>query len=232
MLPNGQCVVIDMALRAVDCALLRRHREALLLGTLREDVARLPLTNRVFEHASPSHFYGCLPGGYVPLLWPGARWKASHLLRKALAAQREGRLAAACVQLGRACHVLTDMACPVHAHRVMHEADPFEWYVEAHAQTLAQLLPVPPSPPLSSAPALVASLAAHSRRFTPDRTHNPFGRALRHMGLLHPVPKAEIARQAEALIPVAAAHATTLFILFLGKGATHSDDSGQVARIR
>ena len=214
MLPNGLCVVIDMALVAVDFALLQRHRKALLLGTLREDVARIPLTNRVFEHTSLTHFCGRLPGGYLPLLWPGARWKAGRLFRKALAAEREGRTAAACVQLGRACHLLTDMACPVHAHRVLHETDPFEWYVEAHALALAQL-PMPPAPTADSVSDLVADLAAYARLFTPDRTHNPWGRRLRRLGVLRPVPMAEIERQARALIPAAAAHVASLFGLFI-----------------
>jgi hypothetical protein len=128
------------------------------------------------------------------------------------------------MQLGRACHLLTDMACPVHAHRVMHEADPFEWYVEAHAPALAQL-PMPPAPAVDSVPALVAGLAAYARLFTPDRTHNAWGRMLRGLGVLRPVPMAEVERQARALIPAAAAHVASLFRRFVSESGAYRAES-------
>ena len=43
-------------------------------------------------------------------------------------------------ELGRALHVLIDMACPAHAQNSWHYLkDPFERYVEAHASQLAAL---------------------------------------------------------------------------------------------
>ena len=42
MLTNGQVLVIDMAVRALDHPLVSRYRSALVLGALREDTAYVP----------------------------------------------------------------------------------------------------------------------------------------------------------------------------------------------
>src|SRR2546426_6368529 len=52
MLPNGQAAVIDMAVRAVGDATLTRHRPALLLGALREDVNYFPVLDIVLPKPS------------------------------------------------------------------------------------------------------------------------------------------------------------------------------------
>jgi hypothetical protein len=64
----------------------------------------------------------------------GRRWRT----------RAPGAHGAAFASLGRACHVLADMACPVHVHRVIHDADPFEGYVEVHAAALADARATPP----------------------------------------------------------------------------------------
>jgi hypothetical protein len=220
VLANGLALVIDGALARLGSAPARRYRQALVLGSLREDVARIPGGSGVFEHLSFSHFGGgWLPGGYLPLLWPGPRFKVGRYFRRALALARAGRRAAAFVTLGRACHVLTDMACPVHVHRVIHEADPFEWYVEVHAGELGATAAAPVPLDARSPAALVASLAAVTRACAPDRTRNAFGRLLRRLGLRRPVPRREIRRQARELIPQAAAHVAALIALFLRESA-------------
>ena len=220
MLANGLALVIERALAELeggDVREARRHRKALLLGALREDVARVPLGTRVFEHLSLSHFGGGRwPGGFLPF-WPGPRYKVRRFFRAALAHARAGVSGAAFVSLGRACHVLIDMACPAHVHRVIHETDPFEWYVEVHAATLADARLTPPVPPpaLHDPAALVTSLSAVTRRSRADRTRNVLGRWLRRLRLLRPLPASEIARQARALIPQAAAHVAALIRVFL-----------------
>src|SRR5262252_3050167 len=220
MLANGLAIVIERALAELPGARAgeaRRYRKALLLGALREDVARVPFGTRVFEHLSLSHFGGGRwPGGFLPF-WPGPRYKVRRFFRAAISRARAGAHGAAFVALGRACHVLTDMACPPHVHRVIHEADPFEWYVEAHAATLADPRATPPvAPPALRDPAgLVTSLSALTRRAAADRTRNAVGRWLRRLGLLRPLPAREIARQARELIPAAAAHVAALIELFL-----------------
>jgi hypothetical protein len=224
MLANGLSLVIERALAQVTApgaAEARRHRKALLLGALREDVARLPFAMRVFEHLSFSHFGGGRwAGGFLPF-WPGPRFKVRRYFRRALRLARAGQAGAAFVTLGRACHVLTDMACPVHVHRVVHEADPFEWYVEVHAGALGDpgATPAVAPPPFAEPGALVTSLAGVTRRWAADRTRNALGRWLRRLGLRRPVPAGVIARQAQVLIPEAAAHVAALINSYLTAGA-------------
>jgi hypothetical protein len=229
---NGLALVIDRALASLPSVEPRRYRKALVLGSLREDVARAPFGGGVFEHLSFSHFGGgWLPGGFLPFLWPGPRFKVGRYFRRALAQARAGRAGAAYVTLGRACHVLTDMACPPHVHRVIHEADPFEWYVEMHAATLADAAATPPiaPPALRDPAALVTSLSALTRRAPADRTRNAIGRWLRRLGLLRPLPAREIARQARELIPAAAAHVAALIGLFLVASTAARADAGAPA---
>jgi hypothetical protein len=212
---NGQVLVLEMAVRKLDAPLVSRYRKALILGALREDVYYVPFLRIVFEHLSLSHFYGPgLPGGFLPFLWPGARWKVERFFSRAVARYRQGQLPAAFLELGRACHVLTDMACPVHVHRVAHDTDPYEWYVDAHVEHLARL--DVPSAPLAQHPSeLVEGLARFTRQFAPDRTHNLLGRWMRRLGLRRPLPRGTLAEQAERIIPVAAGHAAGLLHLFL-----------------
>lgn len=221
MLWNGQRVVLDMAIRAVDHALTTRYRAALVLGALREDVWYVPVLGAVLERPSLTHFYRPgWPGGLVPVVTPGPRWRADRLFARAVARYRQGRPAAAFVQLGRAAHLLTDMACPVHAQRTVHLiSDPFEWYVEAHAATLERL-PLPPVGPRARASALVEDLARRTQRFAPDTTTSPWGRVLARAGVRRKIPVSELADQARQLIPLAASHAAALLRLFL-RHTTH-----------
>src|SRR4051812_47749870 len=223
MLANGLCLVIERGLAQVTgpgAEEARRHRKALLLGALREDVARVPFAARVFEHLSFSHFGGGRWGGGFLPFWPGPRFKVRRYFRRALHLARGGQAGAAFVTLGRACHVLTDMACPVHVHRVIHEADPFEWYVEIHAGALAdtRATPAVELPSLGEPGALVTSLASVTRRSAADRTRNALGRWLRRVGLRHPIPAPQIARQARAPIPQAAPHLAAPIESYLAAG--------------
>lgn len=212
---NGQLLVLEMAVRELDAPRIRRYRKALILGALREDVFFVPGVRVVLEHLSLSHFYGPgLPGGFLPFLWPGARWKAERFFSRSIARYRQGQVPAAFLELGRACHVLTDMACPVHVHRVAHESDPYEWYVDAHMEQLATLR-VPSAPEARRPSELVEGLARFTQQFTPDRTHNLLGRWLMKRGLRKPVPRHELAEQAERIIPMAASHVAGLLRLFL-----------------
>lgn len=212
---NGQLLVLEMALRELEAPQVLRYRKALILGALREDVFFLPGLSAAFEHLSLSHFYGPgLPGGFLPFLWPGARWKTERFFSRAVARYRQGRVPAAFLELGRACHVLTDMACPVHVHRVAHQSDPYEWYVDAHKEQLAALS-VPRAPQAQRPSELVEGLARFTQQFTPDRTHHLLGRWLMKRGLRKPVPRHELAEQAERIIPMAASHVAGLLRLFL-----------------
>jgi hypothetical protein len=211
---NGLLLVADMAVRALDHPLVNRYRDALVLGSLREDVWLLP-GGRVIEHLSFSHFYRPgLPGGIVPLVWPGPRRKGEKFFARAVAEQRAGRTASGFVQLGRVVHLLTDMACPVHAHRTVHETDPFEWHCEGNLRALSSL-PVAEVPDAPHARELIESMARFTQPFAPDRTNHAPGRLLKRLGLRRGVSAREAAAQARALIPVAAGHAVALLRLYL-----------------
>src|SRR4030095_3889326 len=139
----------------------------------------VPLFGAVLDRPSLTHFYRPgLPGGLVPLLTPGTRWRGDRLFARAVERYREGQLAAAFVQLGRAAHLLTDMACPVHAQRTVHMiSDSFEWYVEGNARAL-EILPVPAVATRRRASELVEDLAGQTQRFPADTTNSPWGRLL------------------------------------------------------
>jgi hypothetical protein len=217
---NGQRVVLDMAIRVLGHPLVTRYRPALVLGALREDVWYVPLFGAVLDRPSLTHFYRPgLPGGLVPFLTPGPRWRADRLFERAVTRYREGRPAAAFVQLGRAAHLLTDMACPVHAQRTVHMiSDSFEWYVEGNARDL-ELLPVPTVAARRRASELVEDLARHTQRFAPDTTNSPWGRVLWKVGLRRKIPVPILDDQARQLIPLAAGHAAALLRLFLLRAA-------------
>jgi len=212
---NGLCLVVDLAAKKLDRPLITRYRRAILLGALREDYWYLAGLGSVVESLSLTHFYGPgLPGGFFPFLTPGTRTKAPWLYRKALAEAREGRITAAFVQLGRCSHLLTDMACPVHVHRVAHFTDPYEWYVEGNTRSLARE-PLPPSPEAASVVELIEGLARHTQQFPADGTNSLHGRALKRIGLRRALKTDEVAAQARAIIPVAASYNAALFGLFL-----------------
>jgi hypothetical protein len=213
---NGQLAVIDMAVRALDHPLTTRYRKTLILGALREDVGYLPGLGRVVECLSITHFYQPgVPGGFVPLVSAGPRRRANRLVARAVGEHRAGRVAESFVRLGRAAHLVTDMACPAHAHRTVHMIDdPFEWYVEGNAPAL-RALPVAVVPVPARPADLVESLARHTQRFPPDGTHSPWGRWLFRLGLREKLTARTLAEQARALIPLAAGHVAALLRLFL-----------------
>jgi hypothetical protein len=154
-------------------------------------------------------------------LTPSAKGKAPWLFRRALAAAQRGQLAAAFVQLGRCSHLLTDMACPVHVHRVAHFTDPYEWYVEGNRQALAAE-PLRPLPPAESVAALIEGLAGHTQQFAADGTNSLHGRLLKWLGLRRSLGRAEVAAQARQLIPLAISYNAALYQLFLDRSGLRS----------
>jgi hypothetical protein len=212
---NSLFMVADMAIRALGDPLVEQHRDALILGSLREDVLYIPVAGIVWEHYSFSHFYReGIPGGIIPFLWPGPRFSANRFYRKALALHRAGHVAAGFVQLGRVLHLVTDMVCPVHAHGVVHETDPYEWYVEANKRKLIGL-PVPSIPDAATAGDCVHGIARVTQQHPPDRTNVWWGRILKRLGLRSPVPRAQIVEQANVLVPAGAAWAAALLRLYV-----------------
>ena len=214
MRANGLQLVVDLAVGAVADPRAALHRDALVLGSLRENIRLVPALGVLDEHLSLSHFCGPrLPGGFLPFVTSSAPGRGSTLFGRALAHKRDGRLAAGFVQLGRVAHLVADMACPVHAHRVAHWTDPFEWWVDAHCEELSRLpvTPVDAAPPFE----LISSLARRTRRLKPDRTNNAPGWVLRRLGLLRPPRREQLQADAHAIIPAAAGTLAALLRMFL-----------------
>jgi hypothetical protein len=210
---GGLAMVVDRAADRVASPLVQRYRRAIVLGALREDVAYIPGLGTI-EHWSLSHFWGpSRPGGFLPL-WPGARFAANRKLARAVRRYRRRDVAGGFVELGRAAHLVVDMACPVHVHRVLHDTDGYEWFVEAHTDELAAL-PTAPAPLARSASELVESLARFTHRFPADRSQHALGRWLVRRGLVRSLPQSEIRRAAREIVPVAIAHVAALLELFV-----------------
>ncbi len=213
MLRNGLYFIAREAARGASTAWARGYSSALVLGSLREDVIRLPLLG-FSEYPSFSHFGGRgLPGGYLPLVWPGPTYRVSRLYRRALAAAERGEAARAFVTLGRAAHVLSDVSIPSHVHRAAHDRDPFEWWVEGNLLALAGAEPPSSVPEVRRPGELVQSLAGLAADFAPDRTNSPLGRLLRRRGQRRPVSAALARSQALRLIPEAVNHVRALLNL-------------------
>ncbi len=212
---NGLWVTVEMAVQRLDHPLVSRYRSALVLGSLREDVWWIPGLERIFEHLSFSHFYEPpLPGGYLPLVWPGPRYKGDKFFRRAVRHHRDRGAAAGFVQLGRVAHLITDMCCPVHAHRALHVTDPYEWWVEGNVKKLLAL-PVPEVPDVERAGDAVHGMASYCRPYFADRTNHHTGRVLKRLSLLRSITAREAGEQALELIPMAAAWTVSLLRLYL-----------------
>lgn len=211
---NGFMIVIDMALEQVGEPVLRRHRDAIVMGAFREDVCFLPGAGLVFQSPSLTHFARRgIPGGFIPLVWPDAARRARKFFDRAVLEQQRGRQTSAFVQLGRAVHPLIDMACPVHAQGVAHSTDPYEWCIEAMGGELRRAAPCPMEG--REVEGLVHGMAAFAQTFAADKTNSPWGRLLRRAGLRQPLKAAQAREQARSLIPRAAGCTAALFRLYL-----------------
>jgi hypothetical protein len=212
---NGLYIVLDLAIRKLNHPLVTRYKDALVLGSIREDVWYIPGLKTIFEHLSFTHFYKPpLPGGIIPFLWPGPRLKANMFYKRAIKAYRAGHNAKAFVQLGRVAHLLTDMSCPVHVHRTVHETDPFEWWVEGNRKALLNAT-VPDLIESRRASELIEGLARYTTTFRTDETNHLPGRILKSLGILKSVTPREAGQQARILIPMAAAYTASLLLMFL-----------------
>src|SRR5687768_13858219 len=129
MLPIGHLLCLERALATMPEETRRERRLAsFLLGVLRDDVMIIPGLDISFESPSLTHFY------------PLARDRCAWLAEQAIQLGKAGRERASDCMLGRALHLVIDLACPVHAQGVVHYLDdPFETFVEANADELASL---------------------------------------------------------------------------------------------
>ena len=223
---GGLYVVIELALRSLGDEDVARYRDPLVLGSLREDVWHIPVFDAIFEHWSFSHFYKPpLPGGFLPLIWPGPRMKAEKFFRRALREHGAGRRAAGYVQLGRVAHLITDMCCPGHVHRYTHDTDPYEWYVEGNIDKLLNS-EVPSVRDVARPSELIQELSAYTSRFRADAGNHHLGRVLKRRGLIRGVTAAEAGAQARELIPLAAGYTASLLRLYRRRCAERTPELG------
>jgi hypothetical protein len=208
MLPNGILLSLDMAIAGeADSVVIDRQQYALcLLGLFREDVVVWPNIGRLFPQIT-------FPSLSIGHLWPWSKLRFVMLYNRAVLMAQQGKTQQSHYMLGRALHVLIDMACPVHAHPVWHYLrDPYERYVDFHATELAQL-PLPVinlDPRRDTSLKMVTGMARASKQELADATQSPLGRLLKYFGLRKPLRHEIVAAQAQRLIPLVAAHIKVL----------------------
>ena len=229
MFANGHRLIMDRALDALPDPVLTRHYGALLLGNLREDVYKLPFVARFTLGKGLTHYYR--PGswfGAFPLV-PPAPGRTSRLVDRAVREHLAGKPRDALFWLGRAVHLLSEMAVPVHAQRVLHwRGDPFELYIERHHKNL-RALPLPETPRATSPAQLVHDLAVYTQAYPCDRTRNLMGFIGWKLGVFQRPSDEVVVAQVHALVPVGAAYVVALYRHFLERVAALPDAAGRAA---
>jgi hypothetical protein len=215
MLPRTHAFLIDAALaRGTSSwgvsdlpALLQGHRDE-------DDVVVLGLR---FRAAGLTHTYRPSRPRFGELWAPSARTKMLWCLRRVARARTRERAA---WWMGRACHLLGDMAVPARTRGVWHlEGDPFEAWLEARTDDeLAAISASTPAsaPDSASADAIAAALARTSASFPADTTRTPWGRAMfrfARRGVM--LDECAIEAQARVLLP----HAIRATASLLAMGA-------------
>jgi hypothetical protein len=183
---KGHRLLIELAAAAVGDA--RLDVPALLDGCFREDRFSIGFTH--FAYAAP--------------------WRAQRLYARAV---RE-RSRAGFYWLGRAAHLVGEMAAPAHAQSSYHwYGEPFELYVESHAGELRALRAADVAP--ADARSLARGLAERAQQVYADRTRNVPGYIAYKLGLRRRPTDAEVEEQARALVPLGAGYTAALFARFL-----------------
>ena len=199
MLPNGLLLTLDLAV-SQEVTLTSACYGAVVLGLFAEDTVVLPGT--AIENPSLGH------------LWPRSKRHCQKLYDRAVGQSLGGKQQRALYTLGRAIHVLADMACPVHAQAVWHYLeDPYELYVDAHCPDLATI-DIPPLPQDWTPESLVTSLAMAAQQHIADRTQSPWGKLMKKSRRRKPLTRRDVMPQAQQLIPLAAAHIRALVLGF------------------
>ncbi|HVY24945.1 MAG TPA: hypothetical protein VHB79_00285 [Polyangiaceae bacterium] len=201
MQPRTHAFVIRAAVAAARCDWLRTHEAALLQGNEAEDDFVLgPLRLR-----APGLTHSYRPGSRFGELWaPSARTQLERWLQRASRASSSSRAA---FWLGRACHLLGDMAVPARTRGVWHLlGDPLEAFWEAH-EDLAALLPLQLPATRESCLQHAESLARFSSSFAADTTRTPWGAArFRLLNDGQRLDSQELSEQAVQLLTRAVSH--------------------------
>ena len=218
MFANGHRLIMDRALDELGAGPLNDEYDALLLGNLREDVYKVPFVSRFVLGKGLTHYYK--PGsrwGLWPFV-PSAPRRTGWLFERAVTLWSAGRPRDGAFWLGRAVHLLSEMAVPVHAQVILHwRGDPFEMYIERHHRELREL-PLPAIPDDHATPdALVHRLAVVCQDYPCDRTNNLPGLLAMKLGLLRSHRRDDVVRQVHAMVPIGAAYTVALYRMFLAR---------------
>jgi hypothetical protein len=201
MLEKTHAAILALAIARVPSAWTERDLPALLRGHREEDDH--VLFGIHIRAAGLTHTYR--PGRrFGELFAPNARGKMLRFVRRAKATRDRERAARL---LGRACHLLGDMAVPARTRGVWHLAgDPLEAWLEARHAELARLVPDTLAIADADAGAIADALASASSAHDADTTRTPWGRlAYARLRRGTRLGEGAIATQAEALLPLAVA---------------------------
>jgi hypothetical protein len=208
---------MDRALDELGDGPFSEHYDALLLGNLREDVYKIPFVPRFVLGKGLTHYYK--PGSRWGL-WPGvpsAPRRTGRLVARGASLWRAGHRRDGAFWLGRAVHLLSEMAVPVHAQVVLHwRGDPFEMYIERNHKQLRRL-PLPAIPVAASPDQLVHDLAVACQAYPCDRTNNVPGWVAKLLGRARATTDDEVERQVRELVPAGAAYTVALYRMFLSR---------------
>lgn len=157
-----------------------------------------------FRAAGLSHTYKPAAPRWGELFAPSAKDRMLVCVRRARSMKRREQAA---WWLGRACHLLGDMAVPARTRGVWHLAgDPLETFLEAQDEaSLAELAKTPSGTAWPDDPAAIADLLANaSAKLPADTTRTPWGRATwERLGRGTKLDAREVEAQARVLVPLA-----------------------------
>lgn len=175
----------------------REFRHDVLRGNDDEDVHVVPLVNWRLRAAGFTHTH--VPGGYFGELgFPSAKRRCLEFVRKAKSETNQRRAA---WWLGRACHLLGDIAVPARTRRIWHfDGDPLEAWLETHLDQFqhVELVDMDEVDPDE----LIEILAVSAWTLPADTTRTPWGRAAyRWLRLGRVLREWQLEEQAHELIP-------------------------------
>ncbi|HMY20711.1 MAG TPA: hypothetical protein PKA58_30510 [Polyangium sp.] len=175
----------------------RAHRREILRGNDDEDVHVVPILHWRLRAAGLTHTH--VPEGRFGELWfPSAKQQCLKFVRKAQSEKNDARAA---WWLGRACHLLGDVAVPARARRIWHfKGDPLEAWIEQHLDQFRgiELVDMDGATPDE----LIELLALVAWTFPADTTRTPWGHAkYRWIGLGRMLGERQLQEQARDLIP-------------------------------
>jgi hypothetical protein len=201
--PRSHGFVIEAALRRARSQWHACDESRLLDGHRDED--DLVVFGRFrFRAAGLSHTYKPAAPRWGELFAPSAKDRMLVCIRRAEALRRRDRAA---WWIGRACHLLGDMAVPARTRGVWHlSGDPLETFIDAQDEaTLAEMASAQSGLDWPEDPAAIADLLANaSAKLPADTTRTPWGRlAFERLGRGIRLSAQEVEEQARIVVPLA-----------------------------